>query len=1145
MKRSILFLIAACILCCLPPGALAAERNFAAGSLIIPMGSFYQPSADNGILEAYGLAFNLLENGVTVYWIINEAKTTIGGTDFVIEDLTLVSPQTVAKKYNHAGGTVALTFKTGDSYQRISYSGGPWVIDASEAAAAKAIIDDTKWAAVDVHEAQVPFKAPVYREMNGTPPKIALMNNSESDTGNVAILESYLRLAGICPPAYTVLSPNDIRDGALTNGVEEFDFLWAPHWTGYDSYDKDADGDGILDVENIVSQVATFLRSGKGLFAECASIEVFEHSPNGHFLTTNDLGHNGGTNNASTIIYNDMGSANSQIGDFPFVPQGGHLHNWRPFQANDPHDFSPKPVVPPNSAYRPTVTRFTIDNTGWDYYVGGYAFGDTDYGYVVYLGGHKYASCSSTYQTDPDAYARQLKFELTKDGKNQVFMLTINYNSGLSTTVTFSKASHTTITGDPLEIDVTTATTISNQITYITLRNKSSSVLTVNSIILSWTGDPADQKLKKITELTDDMVLFTNTGVASGYTVTVTGLTVPVDRGEQFAGCTENSDCTAANIAAVRYILNTLFNIKFQIHDVEYVRSTPVVAHPWLYQGSFAYPSYQGHFRRYNVENTAATADWDTGDSVNKKIKDALTGNGDGNARQVFTAKNTSGQWTKINFDAANINELRTDLNVTPANGDDTDEIRVINRLRGKPWTYNRLTKTWAFNELSNKLGGIMHSAPAIVSANGRTGSSREEIAYVGDVYGILHAVATADGTEKWGLIPRNLLGRLKNDRTDPNAVQDFAAVDASPTVRDIYYDHDNDDSTAPQWRTILVCSEGPGGTYLFALDVTDPANWSVLWEATDTAAPGGGMGHAYRTSLSKVKWPVKDGSGNIVGYEAKWVVFVATGYLQIAENHGGIHVFAFDLVTGSQLWRFTSPYADSVNDIPGAVSTFDLDSDGMVERLYVGDMDGRLWELNAVDGTNPNGTDGDGNQIPLYNCGGGNPISVSSAITRTGTNHVVVIFGTGGTDWASDGQAYAVYAVDATQKRGTPTYAEGAGTLLWQKTLGVGEKVWSSPTIAAGQVYVATAYGQMEPSNPVAAVPVLGANSGNLYSLKVKDGSQTWSLTNVGKARGNLFVSKEHVYLTTVNNTVIQVGNNSFTAGGANNVVVRDWRQM
>jgi len=61
-----------------------------------------------------------------------------------------------------------------------------------------------------------------------------------------------------------------------------------------------------------------------------------------------------------------------------------------------------------------------------------------------------------------------------------------------------------------------------------------------------------------------------------------------------------------------------------------------------------------------------------------------------------------------------------------------------------------------------------MHSAPAIIGAKSRVGNSRSEIAYCGDLYGMLHAIETATGTEKWSYIPNNLLGKLKNDRTDP-----------------------------------------------------------------------------------------------------------------------------------------------------------------------------------------------------------------------------------------------------------------------------------------------------------------------------------------------------------------------------------------
>jgi Tfp pilus tip-associated adhesin PilY1 len=422
-------------------------------------------------------------------------------------------------------------------------------------------------------------------------------------------------------------------------------------------------------------------------------------------------------------------------------------------------------------------------------------------------------------------------------------------------------------------------------------------------------------------------------------------------------------------------------------------------------------------------------------------------------------------------------------------------------------------------------------------------------MAYVGDLYGMLHAIETSSGTEKWAYIPKNLLAKLKNDRIDPNAVQDFAAVDASPTAKDVYFDHDNNGTK--EWRTILTCAEGFGGKSIFVLDVTDPTAWSVIWEATDTVAPGGGMGHSYAVAVDKVKWPLPDVGDvdqdgdvtEILSYEMKWVVFVATGYSQIAIDHGGINVFAFDLKTGSKLWHFSSEYADSVNDIPGAVTLYDTDGDSFADRVYVGDMNGRLWELNALDGTNPNGTDA-GKQIPLFNAGIGKPISVSPSVV-TKNDHVILVFGTGGANWASDAATYAVYALDATAKQATPTYANGAGTLLWQYNLSQGEKVWSTPTIANGEIFVVTSFGAMESSDPGQDVPLEGQSTGNLHSVRLADGVLSWSISNIGKVRGSIYVDRQHVYLTTLDNQIIQVGNDDFAAGTGNRVVVRSWKQF
>ena len=130
------------------------------------------------------------------------------------------------------------------------------------------------------------------------------------------------------------------------------------------------------------------------------------------------------------------------------------------------------------------------------------------------------------------------------------------------------------------------------------------------------------------------------------------------------------------DIGAVRYVLNTLFNIKYYITSREYVRAAPILQHPYLYQGSFEYPSYKGHFRRYDVtvEQGSKAAEWDTADG---RIKSPKTGNADFDARQVFTAKYESGTWSRTNFDIFNINELRIDLDLTPANGDDNAGLSI------------------------------------------------------------------------------------------------------------------------------------------------------------------------------------------------------------------------------------------------------------------------------------------------------------------------------------------------------------------------------------------------------------------------------------------------------------------------------------
>lgn len=197
--------------------AAAADRTFDAGSLIIPMDLAYQ---DRGNLQAYGLLFQLLRQGVAVYWAIDPDKTwhgaacnTVGNAcawDCAVEGSGVKCPYPTASPDFFAATEVVWddsgTMSPGAVITNHGYRAGPFVIDSSNRVAALAIIDAwnnqaawtaSPWAArsvfqvVTVHAATAEFVAPIRKEMVAAP-TIAVFSD-----GNEDIATGYLRSAGI------------------------------------------------------------------------------------------------------------------------------------------------------------------------------------------------------------------------------------------------------------------------------------------------------------------------------------------------------------------------------------------------------------------------------------------------------------------------------------------------------------------------------------------------------------------------------------------------------------------------------------------------------------------------------------------------------------------------------------------------------------------------------------------------------------------------------------------------------------------------------------------------------------------------------------------------------------------------------------
>ncbi|HEU4383892.1 MAG TPA: IPT/TIG domain-containing protein [Anaeromyxobacteraceae bacterium] len=198
-------------------------KTFAKGSIVIPMDACYQGDAavtptscsarDVGnVIQAYGLVYQLIRNNIPVYWVIKQNKASLTDVDLTVQ-LSGGPPVGVYDWTNGATGGMPPS-----NANPIDYRGGPFVVDASDFAAANALFQTgnagtgtpalkTLYSAVNLHVTQVAFQGYAAKTFAGgwnaggtVAPKLALLNIPGGD-GRYAdhVLEGYLIRAALAP----------------------------------------------------------------------------------------------------------------------------------------------------------------------------------------------------------------------------------------------------------------------------------------------------------------------------------------------------------------------------------------------------------------------------------------------------------------------------------------------------------------------------------------------------------------------------------------------------------------------------------------------------------------------------------------------------------------------------------------------------------------------------------------------------------------------------------------------------------------------------------------------------------------------------------------------------------------------------------
>jgi type IV pilus assembly protein PilY1 len=310
----------------------------------------------------------------------------------------------------------------------------------------------------------------------------------------------------------------------------------------------------------------------------------------------------------------------------------------------------------------------------------------------------------------------------------------------------------------------------------------------------------------------------------------------------------------------------------------------------------------------------------------------------------------------------------------------------------------------------STVLGDFVNSAPYYVAApafgyfddfEGQPYSSfvstyrnRTPMIYVGGNDGMLHAFNASNGNEVFAYVPAALYSTLTH-LSNPNYGHRYYA-DGSPTVGDVFY--------GGAWRTLLVAGMRGGAKGVYALDVTDPANFSestansvVRWEFQDPD-----LGYVFGQPLL-----VKTNNG-------RWSVIVSGGY-NAGNASGRAMLFLLDAETGALVRKIDTGAgtAASPNGLSGPAA-IDGNGDGIVDAVYAGDLNGNLWSFDLQSATPASWIVGNGT-LPLFTTPNGQPITGRPDVTRFPRGGVLVGFGTGRYLAASDHtstDAQSVYAI-------------------------------------------------------------------------------------------------------------------------------------
>ncbi len=437
-------------------------------------------------------------------------------------------------------------------------------------------------------------------------------------------------------------------------------------------------------------------------------------------------------------------------------------------------------------------------------------------------------------------------------------------------------------------------------------------------------------------------------------------------------------------------------------------------------------------------------------------------------------------------------------------------------------------------------LGDPLHSRPLVISYGGANIENEDLTLFFTTNDGYLHAVDPnpADGTtsdlELFSFVPKELLPNLpivkENAEQAPGNFEKLYGLDGTLTR---WIQGDNGNLQVDEGESAYVIfGMRRGGRNYYALNVTDRTSPRVAW-----TIEGGNnddfdeLGQTWGAAVvGQIRWQ---------GAE-KDVLFISGGYDEGHDNDTGVSetdtmgraLFIVDAFTGQRLWSASGVdtgatnhlyLANMTNSIPSDPRVLDLNQDGLVDRIYVGDTAAQMWRFDIFNDTEDDDATITGGRIADFSgdTAADNrrffyPPSVTRVVDERYGSFLAIAAGTGfRADPLGDSVDDRFYVLrdpnvfsPQVDEDGNPVYTTSTEIDLlditdnlepdvadlnandgWRLDLeaGTGEKALAPPISADNRIFFTT---YLPEGQPLTCDPIIARGSGLLYELELISGA-------------------------------------------------------